>query len=505
MSTATSATATGADTGGTHRHLGLALFVIALAQLMVVLDATIVNVALPHITNDLGFSNSGQQWIITAYTLSFGGLLLFGGRLGDLLGRRRVFMFGSALFAFGSLLGGFAQNQAWLLAARAIQGVGGAIMAPASLALITITFPQGPPRNRAMGVYAAMSGIGASVGLVLGGVLTSNSHLGWRWVLFVNVPIAALLLALAPGSLAESERHSGRLDVPGAMLSTIGFASLVYGLINGVTDPSGKSHFGDAATIIALVLAVVCLVAFVLVERRSPHALMPFDIFANRSRSAAYAVSLCIGTALFGLFFFLTLFVQNVLGYSALKAGFAFLPFSAGIMISAGLSSNLVAKTGPRPWMIPGLGLATVGMFWFSKVHVGSSFLTGLLPPMMLTALGLGCVFVPMTLVALTKVRDDEAGVASGVLNVGQQVGGSIGLASIGTIAWSQFAAYARSHNLPQNDHASLLYKQALTAGFGRGFLVASAIMFLAFVITVFLVRTRKEDIGHIDAVAHAA
>jgi EmrB/QacA subfamily drug resistance transporter len=503
MTTAPPTAAATPETGGTHRHLGVALFVIALAQLMVVLDATIVNVALPHITKDLGFSNAGQQWIITAYTLAFGGLLLLGGRMGDLLGRRRVFMFGSGLFAFGSLLGGFAQNQGWLLAARAVQGIGGAIMAPTALALITITFPQGPPRNRAMGVYAAMSGIGASIGLILGGVLTS--YLNWRWVLFVNVPIAAVLLILAPGSLNESERHPGRFDLPGALLSTIGFASLVYGLTNGATDPSGKAHWTDTNTIVALILAVACLLGFMLVESRSPHALMPFDIFKNGSRSAAYAVSLCLGTAMFGLFFFLTLFVQNVLGYSAVKAGFAFLPFSIFIMISAGGSSNLVAKTGPRPWIIPGLAFGTVGMFLFTRLNVHSSYIGGLLPPMIITALGLGAVFVPMTLVALTKIRDDEAGIASGVLNVGQQIGGSIGLASIGTIAWSQFAAYAHVHNLKQSDAGSPVYKEALTSGFGRGFFVASCIMFVALLITIVFIKTRKEDIGHIDPMSAGA
>jgi predicted MFS family arabinose efflux permease len=255
---------------------------------------------------------------------------------------------------------------------------------------------------------------------------------------------------------------------------------------------------------VALILAVVCLGAFLYVESHSPHALMPFDIFKNGSRSAAYAVSLCLGTAMFGLFFFLTLFVQQVMGFSPLKAGFAFLPFSAGIMITAGLSSNLVAKTGPRPWMIPGLALASIGMFLFTKLHVGSTYLTGLLPAMMITALGLGCVFVPMTLVALTRIRDDEAGIASGVVNMGQQVGGSIGLASIGTIAWSLFATYSKAHGLASGDHGSLLYKQSLTAGFGRGFLVASGIMLLSLIITIFFVKTRKEDIGHVDAVAHA-
>ena len=514
MTAATTAPGAPSPSGSTSgRNLGLALFVIALAQLMVVLDATIVNVALVEMRDALKFSEADTQWIITAYTLAFGGLLLLGGRMGDLLGRRRVFLGGVALFAFGSLLGGFAPNGALLLVARAIQGVGGAIMAPTALALITITFPEGAPRNKAMGVYAAMSGVGASIGLILGGVLTD--YLNWRWVFFVNVPIAAVLLVLAPRCLNESEPHKGRFDLPGALLSTIGFAALVYGLTNGATTVDNKgvaaSHWGDTDTILALVLAVVCLISFLVIEGRSPHALMPFGIFKNKSRSAAYAVSLCLGTAMFGLFFFLTLYIQQVMDYSPLKTGFAFLPFSAGIMISAGLSSNLVGKTGPRPWMIPGLALASVGMFLFSRLEVGSSYATDLLPAMLATALGLGCVFVPMTLVALTQVRDDEAGIASGVLNVGQQIGGSIGLATIGTIAWSYFAtqrptriAEQTAAGLSEKDAQGVGYLNALTDGFSRGFFAAACVMLLSLIITVLFVKTRKEDIGHVDAVAHA-
>src|SRR5215469_3815199 len=320
--------------GSAPRHLGLALVVIAAAQLMVVLDATIVNVALPHIQSALGFSGSGLEWVVNAYALTFGGLLLLGGRAGDILGRRRVFIAGLLLFTVASLLGGFATSQAWLLGARALQGVGGAIVAPTALSLITTTFPEGRPRNRAMAVYAAMSIGGAAVGLLAGGLLTT--YASWRWVFFVNVPIGIIVALMAPRFLAESERHTGRFDLPGAITGTGGLAALVYGLSSAATSASGVSHWGDTKVVASLSAAVVLLASFLVIESRSKHALMPLRIFRNRNRSGANLMLLCIGTAMFGLFFFLTIFVQTVWGYSALRSGVSYLPMVGTIMAMAG-------------------------------------------------------------------------------------------------------------------------------------------------------------------------
>ena len=321
---------------------------------MVVLDATIVNVALPHIQAALGFSGSGLEWVVNAYALTFGGLLLLGGRAGDILGRKRVFIAGIILFSAASLLGGFATSQTWLLAARALQGVGGAIVAPTALSLIATNFPEGRPRNRAMGVYAAMSIGGAAVGLLAGGVLTT--YASWRWVFFVNVPIGIMVALLAPRVLGESQRRPGRFDLPGAITGTLGLAALVYGLSSAATTPNGVSHWGDTKVLASLSAAVVLLAAFIVIEARSQHALMPLRIFRNRNRSGANLVMLCVGTAMFGMFFFLTLFVQHVWGYSALKTGVAYLPIVAVIMAMAGLSTQLVPRIGARPLLLAAIG-----------------------------------------------------------------------------------------------------------------------------------------------------
>src|SRR5215831_8120172 len=333
-------------------RLGLALVVIASAQLMVVLDATIVNVALPHVQRALGFSGSGLEWVVNAYAVTFGGLLLLGGRAGDRLGRRRVFVAGLLLFSAASLLGGFATSQWWLLAARAVQGAGGAVIAPNALALIITTFPEGQPRNRAMGVYSAMAGGGGAVGLLLGGLLTT--YVSWRWVLFVNVPIGLLVAVAASRVLAESPRPPGRIDVAGAVTGTAGIALLVFGLTKAATGPDGISHWGDAPVLASLAAAAALIVSFVLIEARSSHPLLPMRILADRNRSGAYLIMLCIGTAMFGMFFFLTLFTQTVLGYSAVRSGLAYLPFTAGIVIAAGLASQLMARVGPRPLILAG-------------------------------------------------------------------------------------------------------------------------------------------------------
>jgi len=507
----------GTVAGPAQRHLGLALVVIATAQLMVVLDATIVNVALPSIQHALGFSGSGLEWVINAYALTFGGLLLLGGRSGDLLGRRKIFIAGLVLFSVASLLGGFATTQAWLLGARALQGVGAAIVAPTALSLIATNFPEGRPRNRAMAVYAAMSIGGAAVGLMAGGLLTT--YLSWRWVLFVNVPIGIAVALIAPRALAESQRHPGRFDLPGAITSTLGLASLVYGLTSAATTPNGVSHWGDTKVLASLTAAVVLLATFVVIESRSKHALMPLRIFRNRNRSGAYLIMLCIGTAMFGMFFFLTIFVQTVWHYSALKTGVAYLPMVATIMVMAGLSAQLVPRIGARPLLLAGSAISSGGMFWLSRINEQSHYAGGLLGPMMVTAAGLGMLFMPVTLIALSRVEDRDSGLASSLVNTGQQVGGSIGLALLGTVAWTVVANTARSsaaaakaaakagHPLQVNPARAqaAIYDHALSIGFARGFEVSAGIMLLALIITIAAIRVKRSDLAGVQPMPGAA
>ncbi|HEY1705095.1 MAG TPA: MFS transporter [Trebonia sp.] len=491
------------------RRLGVALVVIAAAQLMVVLDSTIVNVALPHIQDALHFSGTNLEWVVNAYTLAFGGLLLLGGRSGDLLGRRRVFIAGIALFAIASLAGGFATDQAWLLTARVIQGIGGALAAPASLSLIAVTFPEGKERNRAMGVYAAVSIAGAAIGLIAGGLLTSYAD--WRWVFFVNVPIGLVLVLLAPRVLNESERVRGNFDLPGAITGSVGLGALVYGLSEAATtfvNGQAISHWGNTKVIVSLAAAVVLLGAFAFIEARSRHALVPPRVLASRDRTGAYLISLCIGTAVFGLFFFMTLFVQQIWGYSPVRSGVAYLPMVAAIMVGAGLSSQLVARIGARPLITAGPLLAAGGMLWLSRITEQSTYAGGLLGPLMLTGLGMGLTFVPLSLVALAKVPHKDTGVASSLLNTGQQVGGSIGLAILGTVAWSAVASNTKSAiTAAHGAHLSAaaqtaLSNHALAYGFGRGYLVAAGISVLAVIIALVMIRLKKSDLEGIDPMA---
>jgi EmrB/QacA subfamily drug resistance transporter len=444
------------DTSDGKRHLGWALVLICIAQLMVVLDATIANIALPYIGRDLHMSGTNLTWIVTGYALAFGGFLLLGGRLGDLYGRRRTFILGLSIFAVASLLGGLAQSEALLLTSRGVQGLGAALASPAALALITTTFPAGPARNRAFAVYAAMSGAGAAVGLILGGWLTGldislfDPQDGWRLTFLINVPIGIIAALLAPRFLNESERHSGQLDVPGAIAGTGGLLALVYGLTR-----AGNAAYGwsDGLTIASLISGVVLLALFFLVESRVAHPLLPFRVFANRSRAASFVAMMLLPAAMFSMFFFLSLFIQNVMGYSPLKAGFAFLPFSLCIIISATIVSNLINKIDPR--YIAGVGtlMAAIALYGFSRLTVpdsgqdvlnalgqghalGSdvSYWTQILPYVCLMALGMGAVFVPLTLTAVHHLRQEDAGVGSGVLNTMQQVGGAFGLAALATV-----------------------------------------------------------------------
>ncbi|MGZ4480241.1 MAG: MFS transporter [Nocardioidaceae bacterium] len=463
MSTETSTAAPGAAgdaaaPGHGHRHLGLALVLISVAQLMVVLDSTIANIALPFIQKDLHIAQANLQWVVTGYALAFGGLLLLGGRLGDLYGRRRIFMLGVTVFAVGSALGGLAQNELMLLGSRGIQGVGAAIASPTALALITTTFPAGPQRSRAFSVYAAMSGAGAAVGLILGGWLTGLTpdifgHVvdGWRLTFLINVPIGIGAALLAPRWLAESESHPGELDLPGAVTGTLGLVGIVYGLSRAGDQRHG---WGDTGTIASLAAGVLLLLVFVLIERRVEHPLMPFRILTSRTRGTAFVTMMIVPAAMFAMFFFLSLFVQNIMGYSPLRTGVAFLPFSFGIVFAATLSSKLIGKVDPRWIAGTGTALAGLALLGFSRLtvdtspqalleaartggHIGGqvSYVTDILPFIILMSLGMGATFVPMTLSAVHGVAARDSGIGSGVLNTMQQVGGALGLATLATVA----------------------------------------------------------------------
>jgi EmrB/QacA subfamily drug resistance transporter len=490
------------------RHLGVALLVIATAQLMVVLDATIVNVALPHIQAALRFSGSGLEWVVNAYALTLGGLLLLGGRAGDLLGRRRMFVAGLLLFSAASLAGGLATSPAWLLAARAVQGVGGAIVAPTALALVASTFPEGPQRSRAMGVYAAMSVAGGAAGLIAGGLLVT--YASWRWVLFVNVPIGIVVALVAPAVLPGTPRRRGsRFDLPGAITGTGGVAALVYGLTNAGTSPDGASHWGDARVVAALVAGVVLLAMFAVIETRSRHALLPVRLLRNRDRVGAYLMMLAVGTAVFGVFFFVTLFVQQVWGYSALRTGMAFLPLTAAMFAATGAATALVARIGARPLLLAGAAASAGGLYWLSRLAEHGTYLGGLLGPTLVTGIGLGLLFVPLQLLALARVPEADSGAAASLLNVGRQVGGAIGLAALGTVGWTVVADTARASasaarvaqaGRPATRMSAAWQaaadRHALAVGFDRAFLVAAAIAVLILVIAITAIRVRRADLA---------
>jgi EmrB/QacA subfamily drug resistance transporter len=446
------------STTGHKQHLGWALVLISVAQLMVVLDSTIANIALPFIQHDLDISQANLQWVVTGYALAFGGLLLLGGRLGDLYGRRRIFMVGVALFAVASGLGGLAQNELMLLGSRGLQGLGAALAAPTALALITTNFPAGPPRNRAFSVYAAMSGVGAAVGLVLGGWLTGlhPSILGmnvdgWRMTFLINVPIGLAAAFASPKVLVESETHKGELDLPGAVSATLGLVSLVYGISRAGDQRYG---WGDAPTLAFLAVGVVLLALFVAIERRVEHPLLPLRILTNRTRATAFVAMMIVPAAMFAMFYFLSQFVQNVMGYSPLDTGFAFLPFSFGIVFGATVASKLATKVDPRFVAGTGTALAGIALLMFSRLsidespqrilavaanggHLGSSvsYWADLFPFIVLMAVGMGLTFAPMFLAAVHRVDHRDSGVGSGVLNTMQQVGGALGLATLSTVA----------------------------------------------------------------------
>ena len=471
-------------TARTEDRRWLALVLLAAAQFVVVLDASIVNVALPSIGRELQVEGENLAWVVNAYVLVFGGFLLLGGRAADLLGRRRVFMAGLVLFGAASLVGGLAASEGTLIAARAVQGLGGALLSPAALSIITTTFTEGSERNKALGVWGAVAGAGGAAGVLLGGVLTDS--LGWEWVFFVNTPVTLAAAAVAPLLIAESRSGAAtrHFDALGAVLVTAGLSVLVYAVVD-----ANDSGWGSATTLGLLALSAVLLAAFVAWELRSPAPLVPFRIFRLRNLSAANLIGLLIGASLFSMFFFVSLYMQQVLGYSPLKAGFSYLPLAITIILSAGIASQLVTRVGAKPVLIAGLAFVTAGLLLFSGVSVGGSFVGDVLPASLLAAVGLGFSFVPVTIASQAGVGASDAGLASGLINTAQQIGGALGLAVLSTIATARTddvmgAAQGARSELPN----------ALTEGFQSAFLVG-ALFAVAGVVLAF-VLLRERDVG---------
>jgi EmrB/QacA subfamily drug resistance transporter len=455
-----------------------ALILLCVAQFVVVLDASIVNVALPSIGRGLHFSEQNLPWVVNAYVIAFGGFLLLGGRAADLLGRRRVFMAGLLVVAVASLLAGFAANQGELIAARAAQGLGAAIISPSALSIVTNLFRDGAERNKALGVWGAVVGSAGAVGVLLGGILTDG--LGWEWVLWVNVPVSLIALALTPGLIPESRSESTtrHFDAAGAVSVTAGLSLLAYALLD-----ASSAGWGSTKTVSLLAAAVALIGAFVVIELRSQAPLVPFRIFRLRTLRGANVVGILLGASLFSMFFFISLYMQQVLGYSPIHAGLSYLPLALMIIVAAGFGGQLVTRFGFKPILAVGLALVAVGLVWFSRVSVGGGFLTDILGPSVLAAIGLGLGFVTSTIAAVSGVKADEQGVASGLINTSQQIGGALGLAVLSTIATT------RTHDLMASGGSSLA--KALTGGFQSAFLGGALIAGLGVVATLILIRNR--------------
>ncbi len=442
----------------------LALVIMLSAQLMIILDMTVVNIALPHIQAGLHFSTDGLSWVLNAYTLTFGGLLLLGGRAGDILGRRRVFLAGIILFTVASLGGGLA-TEAWqLLAARALQGVGGALASPAVLALVVGSFPEGRERTRALGVYSAVLMGGASLGLVLGGLITEWAS--WRWVLFVNIPVGILVVAVTPLFVTESPRQPGRFDLAGALTSTGGMTALVYGFIRAASD-----GWADRMALAAFGAAVVLLALFLLTEARTQQPITPLRLFGSLSRSGSYLSRLLLVAGMFGMFFFLTQFVQEILGFSPLTAGIAFLPMTLTVFAVSRAAPRLLPRFGATRLMLAGMLPVIAGMTWLAQVSAGTSYLGGILGPMLLLGTGMGVVFVPLTTVSLAGVAPADSGAASSMVNVMQQLGGALGLAILVTVFGT---AYRHAVAAGTAAHSTAVNHGALIHGVASAFTVAA-------------------------------
>jgi EmrB/QacA subfamily drug resistance transporter len=461
----------------------VALAIMLSAQLMIILDATVVNIALPHILTSLHFSRTSLSWVMNGYTLTFGGLLLLGGRAGDILGRRRVFLAGIALFTLASLAGGLSTSAGMLLAARAVQGAGGALAAPAVLALIVSGFPEGRERTRALGIYMGVITGGSSLGLVLGGVITE--WLSWRWVLFINVPIGIAVVIIAPLFVAETPRQAGRFDLAGAVTSTAGVALLVYAFVR-----AAASGWGDHLALGAFGAAAVLLAAFLATETRARQPITPLRLFADVSRSGSFVARLLLIAGMFGVFYFLTQFLQQVMGFSPLRAGVAFLPLTATLFGLSRTAPRLMPRLGAKPLMIIGMVPAIVSLAWLSRVSPATGYWSGVFGPMVLLGIGMGLVFVPLTTTSLAGVAPADSGAASSMVNVMQQVGGSLGLAVLVAV-FGTASRDAQQHPLPgltaaaQGQHV-LAHGMATAFGLAAIFNVASLLVILA------LIRTRK-------------
>jgi EmrB/QacA subfamily drug resistance transporter len=464
----------------------LVLVLICLAQFMVILDATIVNVALPSIQKDLGLGEANLQWIVNAYALVFGGFLLLGGRAGDLLGRKRLFLFGLVIFTVASLLNGLAVSSGMLIGFRALQGLGAAFIAPAALSIISTTFAEGAERARALGVWAAIAIGGSAVGLVLGGVLTQS--FSWPWIFFVNVPvgIAALVLSLRYVPESRDEQAHRSFDVAGAVTATGGLMALVYAIVKAET-----SGWTSASTVGFFLFSAVLLVSFVFIEQRSAAPLVRLSIFRVRSLLTANLVMFLVASGMFAMFFFNTLYIQRVLGFGPLKAGLAFLPFTAGIMVSAGVASQFAPRIGVRPVAAVGMLLSAAGMLLLTRIPVDGTYLVDVLPPILLSSLGMGAVFMPLTLVATTGLVDEDQGLASGLFNTSQQIGGALGLAVLSTVAASRSTAF----DGPE--------AEALVRGFHWAF--AGGALFVLGGLALMLGLLRQRHVARIEAEAQAA
>ena len=470
-------------TSKTDRHW-LALALLATAQFVVVLDASIVNVALPSIGRGLHFGQDSLSWVVNAYVLTFGGFLPLGGRAADLLGRRAVFIAGLIVFALASLAGGLAQSEGWLIAARAVQGFGAALLSPAALSIVTTTFTEGAERNKALGVWGAVAGSGGAAGVLLGGLLTSGP--GWQWVFYVNVPIGIGAALLAPRLIAESRAAADtrHFDLAGAVSVTAGLSLLVYALVDA--DTAG---WGSFKTITLLAISAALLVAFAAIELRAKAPLMPPRLLQIRTVTGANVAGLLIGASLFSMFFFISLYMQQVLGYGAMKAGVSYLPLAGLIIVSAGVASQLVNRVGFKPVLLAGMALVAGGLVWFAQVPVHGSYLAHLIGPMGLAAVGLGFAFVPVTIAAVSGVPDRDAGIASGLINTSQQVGGALGLAVLAAIANSRTSSVLHtSHDL----------KYALTLGFHSAFLTGAGFAVLGVLLGFALIR-REDSRRHVE------
>jgi EmrB/QacA subfamily drug resistance transporter len=486
-----------------------ALVVIAIAQLMVVLDASIVNIALPHAAlpkalGGLNISRQNYQWAVTAYTLTFGGFLLLGGRIGDYVGRKKVFVIGLAGFAGASLLGGFSQNQQMLFGARALQGMFGALLAPAALSLISVTFTDSKERARAFGVYGALSGVGAAIGLIAGGLLTQ--YLSWRWCLFVNTPMAIIALSLAIPELRESkvEGHP-HYDVPGALSATAGMVSVVYGVSRASTLGWGSTSVWPYIALGAFLLAV-----FFVIESRRAQPLLPLRLITDRVRGGSYLTNILVALGIFGMFLFMTFYFQNVHQYSAVRSGLLFLPFSVGVIISAGVTSQLLPKVGPRPLATVGCLMGAVGLFYLSFITASSSYVAQVLPPMIIISLGLGLAFVSLASTALFNVSDNDTGAASAVLTTAQQIGGSFGTAIQATIFVSTGTAFAATlvakihHGLKVPSGMSVqryIHDVSWVHGFDQAFRFGALTLLVAGISFYFLANIDRHHLAQHDVV----